>query len=377
MKKIRVLHILDELNTGGAERIVVNYFQNVNRELFQWDFVITQYADIKKRGMLEDTVEKLGGHIYRVPRKRKNYIKNITETAKIIKNGNYDIVHSHLDELSALYLFAAKKYKVPVRICHSHLAGAQRGRGVEIVCKISHPIMQKYTTDKFACGIEAGKALWGNNAMENGEVYIMRNAIKTDKFHFDDEIRKKKRLELNVGENTVYGTVGRLSYQKNSAFLIPIFTEIKKNNPHSVLAVVGEGELRAEMESMVKNAKLEDSVYFLGGREDVNELMMAMDVFLLPSRFEGLPIVMVEAQCTGLTCLVSNQVTKEIKINPNVEYMSISESPGFWAKRCLSIYQLDNRESATKGIIEAGYEISNAAKELERYYLSALSRRRP
>ena len=374
MKKIRVLHILDELNTGGAERIVVSYFQNIDRDRFQWDFIITRYADPNKKGLLEPIVEELGGKIYRVTRKRKNYIKNITETAKIIKNGNYDIVHSHLDELSAYYLSAAKKAGVPVRICHSHLAGADRGKAVELLCRYLKPKLEKTVTDRFACGIEAGKALWGAEAVADGNVHIMRNAIRTDKFYFNQAIRERVRTNLGIADRFVIGTVGRLSYQKNSTFLIEIMKELHKMQSTAILLIVGEGDQRTAMEDLVSRYELQDNVVFLGGRNDVNEIMMGLDAFLLPSRFEGLPIVLIEAQCTGLPCLVSDRVTREVKVNGNVRYLPIDNAEKLWAEESIIVSQKDKRENAVSQIKEAGYEITTAAKDLEIYYSEALRR---
>lgn len=368
---IRVLHILDELNTGGAEKIVVEYFKNIDKNLFQWDFVITYDKD-KEKGLLEDVVENLGGKIYRVAQKRKNYLKNIKEINDIIKNGKYDVIHSHLDELSTFYLISACRYKVPVRICHSHLAGTDRGKGVEFLCKILKPIMKMVTTNKFACGNYAGETLWGKKSVENGDVHIMHNAIDTKKFCYDEKIRDKKREELGITGKTVIGFVGRLSYQKNPEYTIKIFKEFYEINKNSILLVVGVGNQETELRELVKDYNLTSSVMFLGGRNDINELMMAMDIFLLPSRFEGLPIVLVEAQCTGLTCYISNRITKEIKINDNIYYEDISLSPLTWAQSMQNEENF-NRHNGIKNIESAHYKIEEEARNLQEYYIKAIN----
>lgn len=368
MKKIRVLHILDELNTGGAERIVVSYFQHIDREKFQWDFVITRYEDPNKRGQLEDVVEKLGGHIFRVPRKREGYLKNIKATAEIIKNGNYDIVHSHLDELSAPYLLAAKRYHVPVRICHSHLVGADRGKSVELLCKFYKPILNSVVTDRFACGEDAGRALWGSKPF-----FVMKNAIETEDFKFNqskrDELRKKYKCEDKI----VLGSVGRLSYQKNSEFLIDIFAEYHKKNPKSELWVIGEGPLEASVNGRIEKYELDEHVKMFGGRNDVNELLNAMDVFLLPSRFEGLPIVLVEAQCNGLPCVVSDTVTKEVDLGKIIRFFLLSKGPLKWAELIDSTRSSEIREIEYEYVSNAGYDISKATNLLEKYYIKRYS----
>ena len=365
MKKIRVLHILNELNTGGAEKIVVDYFENINRSSFQWDFIITKYDDKNKKGILEEKVERLGGKIYRVTRKRKNYLKNLFEINQIIKNGKYDIVHSHLDELSAIYLFFAKIHRVPKRICHSHLAEAKRGKIVEILCKIYKMLLSRVITEKFACGKKAAEALWGSDK----DVYIMNNAIDINKFKYKSDIREKIRKKMEIDGKFVIGSVGRFSYQKNSLFLIDIFKDILDINSEAILILVGTGPDEELVRKKVQDNDLESKVYFLGRRTDINELMMAMDVFLLPSRFEGLPIVLVEAQCTGLSCLVSNTITKEIKINPNINYISINDGTTLWCDALKNdVYKID-RENAYKKIQTSGYDIKKESEKIEKKYV--------
>lgn len=372
--KIRVLHILDELNTGGAERIVFSYFQHIDREKFQWDFVMTRYADPNKKGILEDEIEMLGGKIYRVHRKRENYIQNIKDVDEIIKYGNYQVVHSHLDELSSFYLLSAKRHGVPVRIAHSHLAGANRGFLVETLCVLLKPILKCCATSKFACGKDAGICLWGTKSLKNEEIYVMHNAIDTSLFSFNSDIRKRKRSELNIGDSVVFGTVGRMSYQKNSEFIVEIFNEIHTINPMSKMIFVGTGENESNVKSMARNYNLTDHIIFLDSRNDVNELMMAMDVFLLPSRFEGLPIVLVEAQCTGLECVVSDSVTDEIRINSNVHYYGLEHSAKEWAYYILSISDDYDRTKGEHSISQAGYKIDQEAKKLESHYLQEVKR---
>lgn len=374
MRKIRVLHILDELNTGGAERIVFSYFQNIDRSKFQWDFIITRYKDPTKRGLLENSVEEMGGKIYRIHRKRENYIANIKDVDNIIKKGHYDIIHSHLDELSAFYLVSAKKYKVPVRICHSHLAGAERGKGVELICKLIKPLLNYSVTDRFACGNDAAIALWGEKAFRRGQVSIMHNAINPEKFKFSQAIRIQVRNKLDIQENVrVLGFVGRLSYQKNPEYVIDVFNEYHQLNSNSVLLMIGEGEKFQDLQNQTKKYGLSENVRFLGRRDDINELMIGMDLFLLPSRFEGLPIVMVEAQCSGLPCLVSSNITREIKIQDNVKYKPLGDSCSSWATEAEKLLsKAMNRADSYKSIVDAGYNISVEAKKLENKYIELI-----
>lgn len=364
MNKVRVLQILDELNTGGAEKIVTSYYKHIDHDIFQWDFVITKYDDLQKRGLLEDFVEKSGGNIFRVTRKRESYLKNIKDTEEVIRNGRYDIVHSHLDELSYPYLHSAKKCEVPVRICHSHLAGAKRGKSVEVLCKIYKPLLDGVVTDRFACGEMAGRALWGNKSF-----HIMKNAIEVDDFKFNEEKRIRLRNKYNCQNKVVLGTVGRLSYQKNSIYLIDIFKEYHYHNTNSVLWIIGEGDLKDQVINQIEKYNLEDSVKLFGARDDVSDLLNAMDVFLLPSIFEGLPIVLVEAQCNGLPCVVSNNVTREVKVNDKVAYLDLNELSN-WRNTIIKFTsKTADRAAGAKRIEDAGYDISSASKNLQDYYL--------
>lgn len=375
-EKIRVLHILDELNTGGAEKIVISYLENMDINLFQCDFIITEPPGNEK-GLLEEQARLLGGRVIKVPRKRKNYAGHLLSVRKIVKSGDYKIIHSHLDELSALYLFFGWMYGVKVRIGHGHLAGADRGRGVELLCGLLRPLLKLTATDWFACGKDAGIALWGKKASVHNKIHIMHNAIDTRRYGFCEETRNRVRNTLNIQNLTILGSVGRLSYQKNSEFLIEIMKEYCKLDENSRLLIIGVGDLEQSLRELAEKYDISSKVIFLGGRGDVNELMMAMDVFILPSRFEGLPIVLVEAQCTGLSCVVSDKVTNEIEINSNVQYFPLQCSAMQWAEL---IYQkiISTKFDRRKGqqvIAGAGYEISREAKKLESFYINAVGRK--
>ena len=233
----------------------------------------------------------------------------------------------------------------------------------------------KVTTDKFACGRDAGIALWGETAVKKGEVHVMKNAINTKAFIYNEQTRKKKRQELNIKDkDTVIGSVGRLSYQKNSDFIIEIFNEYHKKNIDSVLVLIGEGDLQDKIQRKIFLYNLQNNVLLLESRVDVNEIMMAMDVFLLPSRFEGLPIVLVEAQCSGLQCFVSDTITQEIKLSEHVHYYGLENDAEKWATWIYYNTIYNNRENAYECVVNSGYDIIEASKELEKHYISILGK---
>lgn len=375
MNKIRVLHILDELNTGGAEQIIFSYLQNIDRNKYQWDFIVMNIPG-KPDGRLEQKVRELGCNIYKVTKKRDNLIKNIKEVDRIISSGRYDIVHSHLYEVSAFYLLSAKIHNVPVRIAHSHSANEKRGFKVDILRLLLKPFLRFAANSYAACGIEAAKSLWGERLYELGKVKIIHNAIDTTKFQFKEETRKIIKRKLNLEGYKVVGTVGRFSLQKNPVFNIEVFNEIYKRDNRTRLVIVGEGELKNEIESKIKEYSLENSVLLLGRRNDVYDILNCFDVFLLPSLWEGLPLVLVEAQCNGLPCIVSDSVTKEVTFSNNVKYLSLKSSVIEWADNVIEMFNYREVDSKTAKdrVISEGYDIVNEAIELDNYYTELLFR---
>jgi glycosyltransferase involved in cell wall biosynthesis len=371
-KKIKVLHCIAELNSGGVERLLYNYYVHMNRDEIQWDFVITA-GDEHVPGMLEQPLKDLGSKIYYVPRKRESLLGHIKAVGNIIKNNNYDVVHAHIDEISAFYMYYAKKYGVKMRITHSHLALADRGFMVETLCVFLKPLVKYLSNNWFACGLEAGKSLWGKKAVGLGKVHIVNNAIDTKKFAYDNEKREEIRKSLGIEKNIVIGSVGRFSYQKNSEYIIETFKEVHSKNAMAKLVLVGCGELENKMRDLVSQYNLENEVRFLGTRSDVNDIMKAIDIFLLPSRFEGLPIVLVEAQCAGLPCVVSSKITKEVNVTNLIKYVPLDLPASEWAKEVLSLFSLNNFREDGKMLVEKyGYDISIEAQKLQKYYSEKL-----
>ncbi len=369
---IRVLHILDELNTGGAENIVVSYLSNIDRTNFHWDFVCMNIPG-KKNGRLEKVIEDFGCNIYKVTKKQKNIFKNWFEIDKIIKNGNYDIVHSHLYEISAIYLLSARCHGVPVRIAHSHSSNENRGLKVDLLRLLLKPLLNSVVTTKCACGIDAGISLWGKKEIE--KVTIINNAINTSDFKYSDETNKKFRQLLNIKDDTiVLGSVGRLQKQKNSNFLIDIFYEFRKLNSNSVLILVGEGEDEDKVKNNIINKGLTDNVLMLGRRNDVNDILNVFDHFILPSLYEGLPIVSIEAQCNGIKCWISDTITDEMCLSEDIKRIPLSKGPEYWAKliNCSEINSKGKRENSHLLVARSGYEISSEAKKLEIFYKKEL-----
>ena len=359
---IRVAQIIGKWVGGGVEAVVMNYYRHIDKSKIQFDFI----CDNDSTNIPYDEIESMGGKVILIPPYQKMF-KYHKELKKVLKDGNYKIVHSHINALSVFSLFAAKRAKVPVRIAHSHSTTNKKEWKKNLVKQVLRPFSKLYATNYMACSELAGRWLFGNKAFNKGRVYILNNAIELDKFMYDKAIRDNKRKELGINSNTlVIGHVGRFVEQKNHRFLIDIFNEIKKKNNDSVLLLIGQGPLMDEMKNKVKILGLDSAVKFLGQRSDVNELYNVMDLFLFPSLYEGLGMVLIEAQTNGLFCLASTEVPKIAKVIDNVKFISLKENASTWCSNIETI----GRSIDLKTIKDSGYDIVTEAEKLEQKYIN-------
>lgn len=361
--KIRVAQIVGKMNSGGVESVVLNYYKNIDREKVQFDFIVDEDSTHIPR----EVIENLGGGIYIVP-PYQHLFSYMTSLIKLFKQNKYKVVHSHINSLSIFPLCAAKISKIKIRIAHSHSSAGNNELKRNIIKYILRPFSKIFPTNFLACSEFAGTWLFGKNFMNKNKVKILNNAIDTSKFSYNLEIRNKIREHEKLEDKFVVGHVGRFVNQKNHSFLLKIFYEIHKADENSVLMLLGDGPLRESIKEEARDLGLENSVRFLGIKENVNEYMQAMDVFLLPSFYEGLPVVGVEAQTAGLRCIFSTNVTKEAKLTDNVEYLDLDDGEKVWAEVALKSKNFDRKNTASI-IIKKGFDIKYEAKKLEDYYL--------
>lgn len=367
---IRIAHIIGKWVGGGVEAVVMNYYKNIDKNKIQFDFI----CDDDSTNIPYDEITKMGGNVILIP-PYQNFFKYHKELKKILKEGNYKIVHSHINTISVFSLFAAKCAGVPVRIAHSHSTTNKKEWKKNLLKQILRPFSKAFATDYMACSELAGRWLFGNRTFDKGEVYILNNAIELKKFKYNVEIRKSIRKELSINDNTlVLGHIGRFVAQKNHDFLIDIFDEVYKKNKNSILILAGQGPLENEIRNKVKKLGLESSVRFLGQRDDANKLYSAMDVFLLPSLYEGLPVVGVEAQAAGLLCLFSSNMTKETKTLDSTLFVEPNDSASKWAQLIINnakkIKRLDTKEQMTN----CGFNIDVEKNKLVDKYLDYLNK---
>ena len=364
MEPIRVLQVVTIMNRGGLETMLMNYYRKIDRSKIQFDFLVHR----EERGDYDDEIETMGGRIYRMSSIRPgNYRKYFRELEEFFKsNKQYKVVHSHINENSAFVLRAAKQNNVKCRIAHSHVSGL--GFDYKFMFRqYARLVLKNQPTHLFACSKGAGKWLFGKEKMNRNEVTILNNAIDLDKFKYNEKIRNDIRNELTIEQKVVIGHVGRFSPSKNHDFLMDVFSKVHQFNSETVLLLIGEGKVEDKIKRKAKRYGLEDSVMFLGLRGDIDILMNAMDVFVFPSKFEALPVVLIEAQANGLKCFASTGVPTEVNISNTVDFISLDKSAKEWANE---IMNCDMKHKDNIFVIKKrGYDISDNVSYLSNMYL--------
>ena len=355
---IRILHVVTYMGRGGLETMLMNYYRAIDRTKVQFDFLT--HRDF--RADYDDEIEALGGKIYRLPNLNpfsRSYLGALDRFFR--EHPEYRIVHSHLDCMSAIPLKEAKKHGVPVRIGHAH--NSNQPRDAKYLLKLFYKRMiAGQATQLFACSDEAGRWMFGN-----ADFRVLNNAIDAGKYAFDADIRSTVRRELGLpADALVVGHVGRFDPQKNHRFLVEIFEKMPED---ARLLLVGDGVLRPDVEQQAEALGIRDRVLFTGVRTDVDRLLQAMDVFLMPSLFEGLPVSIVEAQAAALPCLISDKVPIECKKTELVTQIPLDASPAEWAEAVLSAAEAPRGDTLAQ-IREAGFDIRANAEWLQNYYLS-------
>lgn len=363
---IRVAQIMGKWLGGGVEAVVMNYYRHIDRTKVQFDFI----CDDDSTNIPYEEIESMGGRVILIPPYQK-VLKYQKELKKVLEEGNYQIVHSHINALSVFSLKAAKDVRVTVRIAHSHSTTNKVEWKKNLLKSVLKPFSTVYATEYFACTEHAGRWLFGNKAFDSGEVVILNNAIDVSKFKYNPEIRELKRAELKIEDDTlVIGHIGRFVQQKNHHYVIEVFNEVYKQNKNSLLVLIGQGPLQAEIENKVRDLGLIDAVRFLGQLEDVNEWYQAFDTFLFPSLYEGLGMVAIEAQCAGCYCLVSTEVPRVAKTTGNIEFLDLEQKPQEWAMHLLKQKGDMKPQGCELEVAEQGYDIKTEVKKLESFYLS-------
>lgn len=356
---IRILHVLNGLGSGGTEAIIMNWYRRIDRSKVQFDFLVRS-----KDNMYADEIAEYGGRVFVMPPYPHKYLKNKKETTLFFKEHGKEFlgIHVHGNALLYVNIFKiAKKNGIDFRIYHSH------NTSTKIMYRPWHIFnrfrIKKLATEYFACSTLAGK--WAFNF---SQFTVVKNGIDTNRFSYNEAVRKNIRSRLKITNQTVYGNVGRFVPVKNHIFLLETFEKILEKDSNSFLMLIGDGDLDESIKSIAKEKGIFDKIFFLGRQNNIYDFMNAMDVFLLPSLHEGLPIVAIEAQASGLPCLLSNRISCETKITDNVQFLSISDS-GLWADSAIKSSHIF-RKNVQSEIKQSGYDIFDSAKFIEQCYLS-------
>lgn len=361
---IRVLQIIGIVAGGGVEAVIMNYYEHIDRTKVQFDFIVHNDNKID----ITQKVEAMGGKVYKVTPYYKNPIAFMWDIYKVIKRHHYLIVHSNMNTLSAFSLFAAWAAGAPVRILHNHSTSSPGETKRNIMKFMLRPFARLFANHYLACSRLAGEWMYGRKMMDSGKVTIVNNAIDLKKYAFNPQKRNLLRKELGLADEFVIGHVGRFMFQKNHEFLIDVFAEAYKKNPHMALLLVGDGPLRPAMEEKVRKLGLTDHVKFLGLRNNVQDFYHVMDILVLPSHYEGLPVVGVEAQANGLPCLFSTKVTKEAHLTHLAQFWDLEKGASKWAKEIISI-KCERNKKAEEELRQAGFEIDKEAEKLVKFYI--------
>lgn len=367
---IRVLEVFREpLANGGQESFIMNMYRNMDRTRVQMDFLTPFTVD---NPGLKKEIESLGGRVFSYDHpfgEDDNHNFRIS-LEDFLKNHRYNTVHFHSGSTYALMMGPkiAEKAGVKNRIVHSHCTG-DADLKYYVIKTLSIPYFRKYTTQFCACSLLAAEWKFPKSVIRDGKVRILKNAVDLDRFYWDPEKRKKIRQDFGVVENTtVLGHIGRFSRQKNHGFLIDIFHAFAKRHPNSRLWLAGTGEEMDAVREKAKELQLEDRIDFLGLRKDVPELMNGMDAFVLPSLFEGLPVVGVEAQAVSLPVITSENVTRELPIADLSDYLPLGdEHLEQWVDAIEKALQTE-RKDRRKEMTEAGYDVRQAAAAMQQMY---------
>lgn len=367
---VKILYVNgNTMDRGGIEAFLMNYYRNFDRAIINCDFIVHGYS----KGIYNDEIERLGGRIYHVPAKSRHPLKYQRELRKIFQSGHYQIIHSHLDAMNCWVLKIAKECGIPVRIAHSHNTKHLTNNPLKIwINEIARRKLTKYATQYFACSDAAGRWLFGD-AWGNEKSMVLNNAVDFSLYRYHPEVRNQLREIHNVQKNFVIGHVGRFSYQKNHMFLLEMFEKLQKVRKDVRLLLIGDGENRQEIEKYIRELGIGDTVLLLGSKDNVYDYYNMMDLFVLPSRFEGLPVVAVEAQVNGLTCFLSKNITKEVCITDRVSLIGIENTKDWVTEIChyMDCHKQEERSLEQNSLLDS-YNIKTAAKKLEKLYLSFL-----
>lgn len=364
---VRVLHSVSNMDRAGIETMLMNYYRHIDREKVQFDFLCNK----RKPGAYDAEVLEMGGNIYHTPglnpAKYPQYLRYMRSLFK--EHSEYKIVEAHNGAFGVYALYAAKVNNIGVRIFHAHGASITKDwkLPLKLVCKA---LLPSNMTHHYTCGVAAAECYYGRKIVESGNYELIPNAIEVDRFIYNEETRNRIRNEYNLQNKYVVGHVGRFMTQKNHAFVLEVFNELFKKNSNTHLLLLGDGELMNEIRDKVNQLGIENAVTFVGNVGNANEWYQAFDCFILPSIWEGLPVVGVEAQAADLPCIFSTGVTREIALSEKAKFLSLNDDIDKWVDEILNSMKNINRKNNKELLVKNNYDITTEAIKLQNRYLA-------
>lgn len=367
---IRVAIIGGKMDSGGKKNLIMEYYRHIDRSKVQFDFI----CDSDSQAIPFEEITKLGGRVYQVA-PYQNIMKNMSDMRKIFKKNRYPVVHSYNSTMNLFPMFIAKQCGIPVRISES-LSMAHEGDWKTLLKKILRSMSKWFANYYMSCGDACGRWQFGDVLFDAGKVEVFKTVINTDYNSFSPELRDKTRKAFGWEDKIVIGHIGRFTVQKNSVHMIEIFGAVAKKEPRAVLCLIGDGELKEDMIKKIKELGIENQVDYLGRREDIQQFYNAMDCFVLPSLYEGLPVVGLEAESCGLPIFFSTEIPREANACELGHFIELSESVDVWADEILKACKknMPIRRSHVKEVADAGFDSASEAIRMQTYYFDAIER---
>ena len=368
---LRVLHSVSNMARAGIETMLMNYYREIDRDRIQFDFL----ANKPVPGEYDEEIRGMGGRVFVSPGLNPLHFPRYRRfVADLLHNDpEIRIVHAHNEAMGYYALKSAKDADIRVRIAHAHNTQIIRDYKypLKLICK---ELLPGAATDYWSCGRDAGIYYYGEKRW-NDSGFILRNAIDVSRFAFRQEKRERLRQLHGLEKCFVIGHVGRFNVQKNHSRLLDIFAEVTRAVPDARLALIGTGELEQPVKEKARAMGLLDKTLFLGQMGDVSEWYQAMDCFVLPSLFEGLPVVGIEAQAAGLPCFFSDRVTDEVLLSPGARRVPLQAEDAEWAREILAAWQSETERAQGMDIVRrAGYDIHTEAQKLQTIYMEMAAR---
>ena len=361
---IRVAVVMGKMHAGGKKNLVMEYYRHIDRSKVQFDF----FCDTDSNSVPKEEIEELGGRVYMIPPYQKIF-SNMRTMMRIFKENKYPILHGYNSTMNIFAMFVGKMCGIPMRINESISMGHKDDKK-NLLKNMLKPFSKCFATHYMSNGEVCGRWQFGDKMFDAGQVTVFKTVIDTEQHKYEPELREQCRRELGLEDNIVIGHIGRFTAQKNTLFIIDVFNEIAKKEPKAKLLIIGHGELEEEMMNRVKDYHIEDRVLNLGKREDIHQFYNAMDCFLLPSLYEGLPVVGVEAECCGLPMFFSTEIPRESSPCEDIGFfISLKRSAEDWAKVVLNeLSKIKERKSREADVKSSGFDSAEEGLRLSAFY---------